>query len=548
VDKNDLYSYQKTKYSTPEEERDGLLKAATIANQAGWTFMEASFQLGQKAKDSGLPDETVENTIRKAYSQEKRTADRPAMAAGASSSNNADSPPPLVLDQESLDLLESRRIDPDELAIPWPSEQWRRDLVKLLQVAFAPDEVFAFRISNTPKANFERTATIINQKETINKVMRTLDGEDGALLCINPVRNNDDNDIAVFRHALVESPSMSLAKQLAFYKALNLPCAALVNSGANSVQAWVKIEADSLEEFNDRLDFLYQVLDEKGFRTDHSNKSAHRYARMPGVLREGKQQYIIGTNEGAKSWKEWKEWVEYCLDDDPLVELASYHKAPPAEKTELLEKILRQGQSLIVSAPALAGKSYNLIDLALTCCYGLDWMGIPTRKCDVLYINMELDKGTFINRMHKVAHAKHVKPDPVGIGFIHLKGMEKDPEDLARFIAKRINGARKYEEHDYKLVIIDPVHKVFGKDLINEDAYLAKLRDFIDRITHQSGASVVCASSLPESSLKGSTDSFLRLHPDESLQNTFEVSGTFKEFPSMQGHYVIWDFPLFNLR
>ena len=44
--------------------------------EEGWTFMDASFQLGGKARDDGMDGDEVEQTLRRAFSAEKRTSER----------------------------------------------------------------------------------------------------------------------------------------------------------------------------------------------------------------------------------------------------------------------------------------------------------------------------------------------------------------------------------------------------------------------------------------------------------------------------------------
>jgi hypothetical protein len=310
-----IHSYLKTSY-TPEESREALYRAAVAAADENWTLMDASFQLGDKAKEDGIAADDVDKIIRRAFSSDRRGRDRkPESTPGENNRGRLD------LDAESLKLLESRRINPDDLMIPWPADDWRKDLLKLLEAAFLPHETIDFKIAETPQPHRETVGTILAQSDNIGKIMKSLDGPDGALVSLNSTSCEAPKDDSWrLRYAVVDSPRMSLSKQLAFYKALNLPCVALVNSGANSVQAWVRIEASDTTEYNERVDFLYATLEENGFKVDPSLKSANLMVRMPGVLRNGKQQYLIGLNEGAKSWKDWQEWVDYCLDGNPLVE------------------------------------------------------------------------------------------------------------------------------------------------------------------------------------------------------------------------------------
>ena len=346
-----INTFLKTKYN-PNDLKSELYKAGEAAKEEGWTFMDASFQLGGKARDEGLAPDEVEQVLRRAFAAEKRASEReeqhaeaPAAAAPASQAPAAVeampkpaiiSPLPtgmismeqmlaLGLDTQSMELLQNFKIDPEALSIPWPAADWRKDLAKLLEVAFETDETIEFKISDTPNATAELVSNIVGRDDAIKKIMKSLDGQDGALICVNATKGGADatDESWRYRYAVIDNPKMSLAKQLAYYKALNLPCATLVNTGANSVQAWVKIGANDREEYDERIEFLFKTLDSQGFKIDSANKSPSFMARMPGVLRGGKQQYLIGTEQGAKNFKEWQEWVESSLDGKPLIELAS---------------------------------------------------------------------------------------------------------------------------------------------------------------------------------------------------------------------------------
>lgn len=542
MDKKIIYTYLKKKLD-PEESREELYKAACVANEMGWNFMETSFQLGEKAVEDGLTRDVVEATIRRGFAKERRKAERVPNPSESSTTRKDNES--LDLDEESIELLNSRRINPDALSIPWPSDDWRADFIKLLKSAFDPDDTIEFKVANTSIVNKEKVKNITAQVDGINKTMRALDSDDGAFMNINSIANSestDENESFRYRYVIIDSPKMSLSKQLAYYKALNLPCAALVNSGANTVQAWVKIEATDSNEYADRVDFLYNILDEQGFRVDHANKRYNHMVRMPGVLRKGKQQYLIGTNEGAKSWKEWEEWVDYCLDGDPLAEMASYHKDPPSYDTELIPGMLRQGQTMIIEGDPKSGKSLTMVDLALSFANGSTWLDKKANLSDVLYINFEQDKNSFINRLHNVAKAKKVNPASERIAFFHLRGFHKYGIDLAKFISKRITGAKKHEDRNYKVVIIDPLHKILPPELSKEKAGAA-LRQFVDYLSANCGSAII--GVIPNNFIQDNSwcDSILEFKKDNK-NNGIIISSQFKDFAPMSTQKYKWEFPL----
>ena len=571
-----INTFLKTKYS-PNELKGELFKVGEAAKEEGWTFMDASFQLGGKARDEGLSPDEVEQILRRAFSSEKRSSEReetpaaPAAPAAAAQAEPAAMAAPvkpaiisplstgmismeqmlaLGLDTQSMELLQNFKIDPEALSIPWPAADWRKDLAKLLDIAFETDETIEFKISDTPNATSELVSNIVGRDDAIKKIMKSLDSQEGALICVNATKGGADagDESWRYRYAVIDNPKMSLAKQLAYYKALNLPCAALVNTGANSVQAWIKIGANDREEYDERIDFLFKTLDSQGFKVDSSNRSPTMMARMPGVLRGGKQQYLIGGEQGAKNFKEWKEWVEYSLDGKPLIELASDSEEPPKKDASIIENMLRAGEFFLFQAPPKSGKSLALMDMALSICYGEEWFGNATSSNDVLFINFELTKSVFLNRLHLLGNKRGLNASTPKFGFLNLRGTALSPLETAQLIAKRIEGAKKLENHDYRVVVIDPISAVLHnpKSMRLTGSPHQILMQMVDTIIALTGCAVVTACNNDEYPyLQSRADSVISLSPVEGGLNLFQINGTFREFPKMLARECSWIYPRF---
>ena len=558
-----------TKYSGNELKSE-LFRAGEAACEEGWTYMDAAFQLGQKAQD--------EQILRRAFSDEKRSSKRipekvveeapeePAAQAQAAPAAPKVAPniiSPLSasmismeqmlamgLDTQSLELLQNHKIDPEALSIPWPTADWRKDLAKLLSVAFQPDESIEFKVSETPTATTEIVSNIVDQDEALKKIMKSLDSAEGALLCINAIKGGKDarDESWHYRYVVVDNPKISLAKQLAYYKALNLPCVALVNTGANSVQAWVRIGAADQEEYNERVNFLFDTLDSQGFKVDRSYNNPNQMVRMPGVLRGGKQQYLIGVEQGAKNFKEWQEWVEFSLDGKPLIELASDSEEPPKKDPSIIENVLRAGEFFLFTAPPKSGKSLALMDLGLSICYGEEWFGNATTSSDVLFINFELTKSVFLNRLHLLGTKRDLNASTSKFGFLNLRGTALSPIETAQLIAKRIEGARKLENHDYKVVIIDPISAVLHnpKSTRLSGAPHQILMQMVDTIIALTGCAVVTTCNIDEYPyLQSRADSLMSLTPVEGSFNLYQINGNFREFPKMLARECSWIYPRF---
>lgn len=540
--KQQIYAFLKNRLAA-EDAREALYRAASAASDENWTLMDTLFQLGDKAKEDGLDPEDVEKIIRRAYSRERRARDRED-APLVGEVNPAPTQPTQELDAEARRILESRRINPDDLMIPWPADDWRKDFIRLLEAGFSPEDSIEFKMAETTQAHRDTVANILGQTPNIQKIMKSLDGEHGALVSINAVQNPDRNaENWRFRYAVIDSPRMSLSKQLAYYKALNLPCLALVNTGANTVQAWVRIDAADLSEYNDRVDFLYATLEENGFKPDGALRAPNVLVRMPGTLREGKQQYLIGLNEGAKSFEEWREWVDYCLDGNPMVEQASYHKQAPSPEPVLVDGVCRSGDFFLLQAPSKAGKSYALIDLALSLVGGGDWLGQHCDITDVLYVNFDQTKIAFLNRLHEVGFNRKQDAAHPRLGLLHLRGSSLSLKELGEYLVRRIEGARKYEDRDYKAVILDPLHALLHSSITNKPGL--EIDRLADHVTALGKVSLIMAATHEEAArLQIQPDGVLQLLP-QAESGQYALEGKFKQFAPLQGRIVQWQHPRF---
>lgn len=557
----------------PEELKGELFRAAEAAEKSGMTYMEATFQLGEHAKDEGLSEEDSDTIIRRAYAAEKRERKReepqpkesqadPQVAQPTnayrgpaqpilSSAISLEQVLTMGLDAQALELLQNHRIDPEALNIPWPTPDWRLDFAKLLRALFSPEESVEFKKSNTSETTVESVDEILKQADSIKKTMKSLDGPDGALVGINPVKGADETDESFrFRYAVVDNPNFSLAKQLAYYKALNLPCAALVSTGANSVQAWIKIHAKNREEYDSRVEYLFKTLDSQGFKVNSANTNPSQMVRMPGVLRNGKQQYLIGLEQGAKTFEDWQTWVEFCLDGKPLIELASDSENAPKKDRLLIDDTLETGEFLLLSAPPKAGKSFALIDIALSLSHGEDWLSTSTHRSDVLFVNFESTRSAFLNRLFAVAASRGLSASIPEFGFLNLRGIALSPLEMAQYIAKRVKGAKKLEDHDYAAIVIDPISAVLHnpKAVRNNIPPEKALLQMIDMLISLTGSAVIAATNPGEyPELEAQADSRIILSPISGSPDMFSLRGEFRNFPPRSATDCTWRHPRFTV-
>lgn len=124
-------------------------------------------------------------------------------------------------------------------------------------------------------------------------------GNPGVYISINPleVGKTKDSDVSEFRHALLEFDELPILKQWELYRDSEIPIAALIHSGKRSLHAWVKVDANDRNEYNERVKSLYDYFEE--YRPDTKNKNPGRLSRMAGCLRLDSRQQLLELNLGC---------------------------------------------------------------------------------------------------------------------------------------------------------------------------------------------------------------------------------------------------------
>lgn len=327
-----------------------------------------------------------------------------------------------------------------------------------------------------------------NCKGDVGAVLGDYNPEAGAWIRFNPLdgKGCKNENVADFRYALVESDSMSIDEQNAVIRELELPVACLVHSGGKSLHAIVKIEAADYKEYRKRVDYLYNVCKKNGLEIDTQNRNPSRLSRMPGVTRNGKKQFLIGTNIGKSSWCEWFEWIEGINDDLPDPEsLNEFWDDMPDLAPPLIDGVLRQGHKMLIAGPSKAGKSFALIEMCIAIAEGDKWFGWQCTQGKIMYVNLELDRASCLHRFKDVYNALKISPNNLSnIDIWNLRGKSIPMDKLAPKLIRR--AAKK----DYIAIIIDPIYKVITGDENSADQ-MANFCNQFDKICNELGTAVI---------------------------------------------------------
>lgn len=334
----------------------------------------------------------------------------------------------------------------------------------------------------------ELIAELNKHGDDIGAVLGDYNPAAGAWIRFNPLdgKGVKNENVTDYRYALVESDSMALEEQNALIRELELPVAMLVYSGGKSIHAIVKIDALDYSEYRKRVDYLYNICHKNGLEIDKNNRNPSRLSRLPGVMRNGRKQYIIDTNIGKESFTEWQDWIESINDDMPEVEnLADEWDNLPELSPPLIDGVLRQGHKMLLAGPSKAGKSYALIELCAAIAEGKNWLGFDCAQGKVMYVNLELDRASCLHRFKDVYTALGYAPDHISnIDIWNLRGKSVPMDKLAPKLIRRA------QKKDYIAVIIDPIYKIITGDENSADQ-MAYFCNQFDKVCSEVGCAVI---------------------------------------------------------
>ena len=343
------------------------------------------------------------------------------------------------------------------------------------------------------KGSYTRTAgeliaELNKHGDDIGAVLGDYNPAAGAWIRFNPLdgKGVKNENVTDYRYALVESDSMALEEQNALIRELELPIAMLVYSGGKSIHAIVKIDAPDYSEYRKRVDYLYNICHKNGLEIDKQNRNPSRLSRLPGVMRNGRKQYIIDTNIGKESFTEWQDWIESINDDMPDPEsLSAEWDALPELSPPLIDGVLRQGHKMLLAGPSKAGKSYALIELCAAIAEGKNWLGFDCAQGKVMYVNLELDRASCLHRFKDVYTALGYAPDHISnIDIWNLRGKSVPMDKLAPKLIRRA------QKKDYIAVIIDPIYKIITGDENSADQ-MAHFCNQFDKVCSEVGCAVI---------------------------------------------------------
>jgi RecA-family ATPase len=317
--------------------------------------------------------------------------------------------------------------------------------------------------------------------------------ESGAWIRINPFAKDDftgtDGAVASYRNVLVEFDKKPKEEQLAIFQQSNLPISLLVDSGGKSIHAWVRVDAESKAQWEERRNTVYEYLSDH--EPDPQNKNPSRWSRLGGIMRGDKEQKIIAFKVGADDWDAfiaWREGQDFP-EEIRTDALENYDTRNDPNHVIGHGRYLCRGGSLLVTGQSGIGKSSFVMQMATSWAIGRELFGIPViRPLRIGVIQAECDMGDLAEAFQGVSSGMSLSASERTLCrenlrfFTEASKTGKDFVDLARKIIVRLK---------LDVLVADPLLSYVGGDLSKQEVCSYFLRNLVQPVLQETGCIMV---------------------------------------------------------
>lgn len=181
----------------------------------------------------------------------------------------------------------------------------------------------------------------------------------------------------------------------------------------------------------------------------------------------------------------------------PIVTLNAFEKENIPEPEPIIETFLERGSKGMLVGSSKSHKTWTLMDLAYHVSQPLPaWFGMKVHQCRVLYINFELQRWFFRERIRAInkAHGR-AEIDNTHLDVWNLRGCSRESSaDLTVQIQRHLEG-----KNPYHLTIVDPFYKFAGSNRVENAANdMAAVMASLDVITVDLDLAVMFAHHSPK--------------------------------------------------
>ncbi|MBV9008829.1 MAG: AAA family ATPase [Verrucomicrobia bacterium] len=241
----------------------------------------------------------------------------------------------------------------------------------------------------------------------------------------------------------------------------------------------------------------------------------------------------------------------------PIIDACALVERETEVPADLVEGLLHKDGKLVFGGASKSFKTWTLTNLAVSVAAGADFLGRPTRKGRVLFLNLEIQPAFFARRIESVCQARAITLESLkgNLDVWNLRGFAADLSKLLPLLLGRIHAG------DYDLLVLDPIYKLLGGRDENKAGDIASLLNEVEKLAVHADAAVAFGAhySKGNQAAKESIDRiggsgvFAR-DPDTILtftrhehDNAFTVDAVLRNHPPIEPFVVKWEFPVMRL-
>lgn len=323
----------------------------------------------------------------------------------------------------------------------------------------------------------------------------------GAYVRINPMSDNgkSDSDVTCFRHVLVEFDQGSPSQQWQHLIQSGAPISVVLTSGGKSIHAFVRVNAKDANDYKEKRDKVYAYFVPLG--ADPKNKNPSRFSRLPGMMRNGKEQQLLAVNIGARSFEQWliDQAASGIGTPMPWQDLIDF-KSQDDGNSVLGNRWLCRGGSLLIVGPTGVGKSSFGFQAAVLWALGLPFLGIkPKRPLKSIFVQAENDIGDMAEIAQGVLKGCSIESNPQAIALL-TQNLVIIRDQAHVGIEFAIASRKLIDKHKPDLFWADPLLSYYGADVKEQKEASTFLRTWLNPISEATGVIWVFLHHTPKPS------------------------------------------------
>ncbi len=221
----------------------------------------------------------------------------------------------------------------------------------------------------------------------------------------------------------------------------------------------------------------------------------------------------------------------------------------------LIHGLLHQGEKMVLGGGSKSFKTWGLSNLAIALTHDLAWIGFGTNRCRVLYVNFELQRFNYQDRMKALIERMGIQIHPGRLSIWNLRGYQSSVQTLEHEINERV------KEEKFDVIIWDPLYKMLGIMDENSARDMAMLMNALERIAFVQNAAIIFGAHFSKGNqsgkepmdriagsgvVAGRDPDTLVLLTEHNDKFAYTVNCQVRNFKPIEPFCVKWDFPLFQ--